>query len=137
MKRYYLAEIEEFEVVPGATGYRCRASAYPDLLFEGGEIASDPITGLPLHKFALVLVKSRDHARIINDPKMHPLPDVSLDMKVSSIHTATKNGMVNKLKALGVDTSFIQTTDGYREVIRGIGRINNPAFDENSFDVNE
>jgi hypothetical protein len=58
-------------------------------------------------------------------------------MKVSSIHTATKNNMVAKLKQLKIDTSFIQTTDGYREVIRGIGRINNPLFDENNFEVVE
>lgn len=137
VKRYYLAEIEQFEFEPGMTGYRCRASAYTDLLFEGGEILTDPATGIPVHKFALVLVKSRDHARIIADPKMIPLPDVALDVKVSSIHTPTKNAMIAKLKALGVDTSWIATTDGYREVIRGIGKINNPAFDENNFDVNE
>ena len=137
MKRYYLAEIESFEIVPGMTGYRCRASAYPDMTFEGGEIITDPITGIPTNKFALVLVKSRDHARIINDPLMHPLPDVALDVKVSSIHTPTKTAMIAMLKSLGVDTSWIGTTDGYREVIRGIGKINNPQFDENRFDVNE
>jgi len=137
MKRYYLAEIELVETVPGMPEYRSRASAYPDLIFEGGEILTDPLTGKPVHKFTLVLVKSRDHARIINDPKMHALPDVALDVKVSSIHTATKNNMVDTLKKLGVDTGFIQTTDGYREVILGIGRLNNPNFDENRFDVNE
>lgn len=137
MKRYYLAEIEQFEFEPGMIGYRCRASAYPDLIFEGGEIEADPVTGIPKHKFTLVLVKSRDHARVLSDPKMHALPDVALDVKVSSIHTPTKTAMINKLKSLGVDTSWINTTDGYREVIRGIGRINNPNFDENAFDVNE
>lgn len=137
MKRYYLAEIEQFEFEPGMMAYRCRASAYPDLIFEGGEILTDPNTGIPVNKFALVLVKTRDHARIINDPLMHPLPQVDLDVKVSSIHTATKNTMVAKLQNLGVDTAYIQTTDGYREVIRGLGRINNPDFDENKFDVNE
>lgn len=136
MKRYYLAEIEEFEFEPGAMAYRCRASAYPGLIFEGGEILTGA-DGKPLYKFSLVLVKSRDHARIINDPLMHPLPDMPLDAKVSSIHTPTKNAMLSKLAALGVDTSWIGTADGYREVIRGIGRINNPNFDENSFDVNE
>ena len=137
MKRYYLAEIEQYEFEPGAMAYRCRASAYNDLIFEGGEILTDPSTGIPVNKFALVLVKTRDHARIINDPLMHPLPQVDLDVKVSSIHTATKNAMVAKLKKLGVDTAYIQTTDGYREVIRGLGRTNNPDFDENKFDVNE
>lgn len=137
MKRYYLAEIEQFEFESGSMAYRCRASAYPDLIFEGGEIYTDPVTGIPTNKFALVLVKSRDHAKLVNDPKMAAMPDVSLDMKVSSIHTPTKNKMINDLKRLGIDTSFIQTTDGYREVIRGIGKINNPDFDENKFDVNE
>lgn len=137
MKRYYLAEIEQFEFEPGITGYRCRAYSYPDLMFEGGEVLTDPTTGIPINKFALVLVKSRDHARLVNDPKMHPLPDVALDMKVSSIHTPTKNKMIADLQALGIATSFIGGTDGYREVIKAIGKINNPAFDENKFDVNE
>lgn len=137
MKRYYLAAIEQFDMGEGELAHRCRASAYPDLTFEGGEIVSDPVTGLPINQFALVLIKAKDHARILNDPLMHPLPQVDLDVKVSSIHTATKNKMITTLKSLGVDTAFIQTTDGYREVIRGIGRINNPDFDENKFDVNE
>jgi hypothetical protein len=137
MKRYYLAEIEQYEFEPGTMAYRCRASAYNDLIFEGGEILTDPVTGQPINTFALVLVKTRDHGRLVNDPLMHQLPQVDLDMKVSSIHTATKNNMVAKLKQLKIDTSFIQTTDGYREVIRGIGRINNPLFVVNNFEVGE
>ncbi|KAF0218802.1 MAG: hypothetical protein FD174_2585 [Geobacteraceae bacterium] len=137
MKRYYMAEIEQFEVEPGATGYRCRASAYPWLMFEGGEIETDPLTGIPKHRFSLVIVKAVDHAKLIDDVKMHPLPMVDLDMKVSDIHTATKNDMIQQLELLGVNTAFIANSDGYRDVIRGIGRVNNPVFDENKFDINE
>lgn len=137
MKRYYLAEIELVADDVMGDYYRCRASAYPDLMFEGGEILTDPETGVPTNTFALVLVKSRDHVRLINDPKMHPLPDVALDIKVSSIHTPTKNNMISNLQALGINTNFINNTDGYREVIRMLGRINNPNFDENNFDINE
>ncbi|HBA72214.1 MAG TPA: hypothetical protein DCZ63_08520 [Geobacter sp.] len=137
MKRYYLAEIEEYEWEPGAIGYRCRASAYPGLLFDGGEILTDPVTGKPTNRFALVLVKAKDHALLINDPKMNPLPMVDLDVKMSSVHTPTKNALIATLKRLGLATEFISNTDGYREVIRALGRVNNPDFDENKFDVNE
>ncbi|NMC75390.1 MAG: hypothetical protein GYA56_13685 [Geobacteraceae bacterium] len=134
MKRYYLAEIERIEE-DGETGYRCRASAYPGLLFEGGEILTDG-NGVPVHRFTLVLVKEADHARLIGDPLMHPLPQVDLDVTISGIPAAAKNEMVSMLKSLGVDTSCIADTDGYREVIRELGRRNYPGFDENRFDVN-
>lgn len=136
MKRYYLAEIEQYEFEPGSMAYRCRASAYPDLKFEGGEILTDGTTGLPINSFTLVLISATDHQRIIDDPKMYALPQVDLDIKVSSINTTTKTLMINKLKSLGVDTSFINTTDGYRDVINGIGLLNNFQFDVNNFDVN-
>ena len=142
MKRYYVCPVVEHEVEPGLIGYRLAIQDYPDTPFEGGEIPLDmdpssPTYGKPLHKFGLVLVNSRYHGKFINNPKMYPLPMVDLDIKVSSIHTATKNKMIADLQSLGVDTSFIGNADGYRDVIRGIGRIINPNFNENDFDVEE
>lgn len=142
MKRYYICPIIEHEVEPGLIGYRLAIQEYPDTPFEGGEIPVDlnpesPNYGKPLHKFGFVLVKSRYHGKFINNPNMIPLPQVDLDIKMSAIHTATKNKLIAGMQSLGIDTSFIGNADGYRDVIRGIGRIINPSFDENNFDVEE
>lgn len=140
MKRYYVCPVigDGTEDNP----YRLAIQDYPDTPFEAGEIPVDMNSasanyGKPLHKFGLILVAARHHGKLISDNRMKPLPQVDLDVKLSSVHTATKNQMVADLKSIGIDTAFIAGTDGYREVIRAIGRITNPDFDENSFDVNE
>jgi hypothetical protein len=45
--------------------------------------------------------------------------------------------MISKLQGRGINTEFIDTTDGYRGVIRGIGRQLVADFDENNFDISE
>ena len=85
--------------------------------------------------WALVLVASRDHAAVRNAPGVDSLPDFPLDGKVSSINTVTKNAMLARLTARKISRTFIDNTDGYREVIRGIGRQLEPDFDENKFDI--
>ena len=101
-----------------------------------GNIPSDPVNGAPLFAWSLVLVNPPTHAALLTDSTLDALPEFPLDGKVSSIQTATKNAMIAKLKARSIDTGFIAGTDGYREVIRGIGKTLEPAFDENNFDIN-
>lgn len=132
MKRYYISPIvgdgsEENSFRPKIADYGVNWV---------GSIPSDQNTGLPLFNWTLVLVEAQNHGALIADGAIDPLPDFPLDGKVSAIHAATKNAMIAKLQAHGIDTAFIGGTDGYREVIRGIGRQLEPAFDENNFDVN-
>lgn len=132
MKRYYISPIagDGTEFNP----YRPKIADYG--VSWVGSIPSDPITGKPLASWVLVLVSANNHGAIISDPAIDSLPDFPLDGKVSAIQTATKNTMISRLQARGIDTAFIGSADGYRDVIRGIGQKYEPAFDENSFDVN-
>jgi hypothetical protein len=91
--------------------------------------------GKPLYSWALVIVAEKDHGKLLADNTIQALPDFPFDAKVSAMQTATKNMMTAKLKNRGIATDFIISTDGYRDVIRGIGRQLVPDFDENSFDI--
>lgn len=131
MKRYYISTIigdgSEFDP------FRPKIADYG--VSWVGVIPSDPTTGQPLFPWTLVLVEAISHASLLADRDITPLPDFPMDGKVSAINTATRNRMVADLQAQGVDTSFIGSADGYRDVIRGIGRALEASFDENGFDV--
>lgn len=133
-KRYYLAEVEQCDI-DGAIGYRCRASAYPGLLFEGGQLFIDPATDAPKHKFALVLVDTTNHDILLADPKMHPLPVVPLGLEVAAIAKEDRDKMVVAFQKLGIDTSVVQSVNSYRKIIRALGQVNDPNFSENMFSV--
>lgn len=94
-----------------------------------------PQAGHPKFDRCIVVVSGTDMRPFQNKPDIDELPSVELDVKVSAIHTATKNQMIARLNARGFDTAFIGNADGYREVIRTIGQQLEPGFNENSFDV--
>lgn len=131
MKRYYLSDI-----IGDGTEENPFRPAVADLgVAWSGSIPTDPDTGKPLKTWALVIVSAANHAALRADNRIAALPDFPLDGKVSAINTTTKNGMLNALTKRGIDTSFVGNADGYRDVIRGVGRAADPVFDENNFDV--
>lgn len=130
MKRYYLSPIVGTgdETDP----YRPKVADYG--VNWVGVIPSLP-TGQPAFSWALVLVEAVNHGKILADAAIDALPDFPLDGKVSAIQTATKNRMLEAMTARGINTSFVGSADGYRDVVRGIGRALEATFDENHFDV--
>lgn len=132
MKRYYISPIigDGTEFNP----FRPKIADYGVAWV--GSIPSDPNTGQPLFNWTLVMVNAVNHGTVLADNAIDALPDFPLDGKVSAINTATKNAMLTKLEARGIDTAFIGNADGYRDVIRGIGQKLEPTFSENNFDVN-
>ena len=100
-----------------------------------GTIPTHPDTGKPVFTWTLVLVNTVNHGKLLADNSIDAMPDFPLDGKVSAINTATKNAMISKLQARGIDTAFVSNADGYRDVIRGIGQKLEPSFNENNFDV--
>lgn len=87
--------------------------------------------------WAFCIVADRNIGRIIADSRNHVLPDFPLDGKISALHTPTKNQMLRDMEARGINTDFVRNADGYREVIRAIGRALQEFFNENFFDVSE
>lgn len=98
-------------------------------------ISSDPNTGEPLLPWCLVIADGARHSLVNGNPDIDPLPVFALDAKVSSMHTPTRNAMGAAMQARGINTAFVGTADGYRDVINGLGRLHNPTFDVADFDV--
>lgn len=144
MKKYYLSKIKAVQHPDFGTVYRHRLQEISDTTpidYEGGDIAVDPATGLPLNKFVLVLVGRVDHRLFRNDDELVPLPDVSRDMKISAIQTAEKVRVKRAIKKLGLTDAEIDevwdNSDGLRDVLNIYGRKNNPDFDCDNFDLND
>ena len=131
MKRYYLSPI----IGDGTEFDPFRPKVADHGVAWVGSIPSDPNTGHPLFGWTLVLVDAVNHGKILADQTIDALPDFPLYGKVSAINTATKNAMLGKLQARGIDTAFVGNADGYRDVIRGIGQKLEATFSENNFDV--
>lgn len=63
------------------------------------------------------------------------MPDFPLDAKLTAMQTNTRNQMIGRLAARGIDTSFVGSSDGFRDVIRSLGLLHNQNFREDSFGV--
>jgi hypothetical protein len=95
-----------------------------------GEVSAD-------NTRAFVLVNAVNHAAIIAHTRINALPDFPLDGKINAMQTAARNAMNNALTRRGFSVAGIDNADGYRDVIRSVGRSLNPNFNENNFDVAE
>lgn len=131
MKRYYLSPIigtgSEFDA------YRPKVDTY-GVAWAGG-MKRNPTTGVPVFAWMLVIVEAKNHTPLLLDPDIYGLPDFPLDGKVSAIQTNTKNAMIAALQARGIDTALVGSADGYRDVLEGIGKTQEPTFDINNLDV--
>lgn len=146
MKRYYLSKILQVNEPPFGLVWKHRLQVLQEqgaLNFEylGGEIKTDPATGVPTEKALLCLVAGINHAKFKNDAELVGLPLVAHDIKVSSIHTATKLKCKADIKALGLSPQEVEdafnNADGFRDVVEHFGRKNNPDFSSDNFDLYE
>lgn len=130
-KQYYLCDI----LPPDATddSYRPAVAA---LGVSWTGIIPTGADGRPLHTWALVIVASRDHARVRAAQGVDPMPDFPLDGKVSAVNAGTTTAMKAALTRRGLAaSSIVDGKDGYREVIRAVGKSLDAGFDENKFDI--
>ena len=117
-RRYYLCAI----IGDGAyeNPYRSAAAEYG--LSYVSDIPVDDM-GHPTSTWTLTLVNALNHSALLSDPLISALPEFPLDGKVAAINNATKNNMLARMRARGIDTSFVDKSDGYRDVIRALGKI--------------
>lgn len=144
MRRYYLSRIREvFDPTLGTNVWRHRLQ---DPEFGGFDVLAAVIdvdeSGIPTQAATLCLVGSVDHATLVGDAELAAFPDVPLDMKVSGIHTATKNAAKGRFaQLLGQTPQQVDAVwgnaDGLRDVVDYYGRLNDPAFDSNNFSLND
>lgn len=136
-KRYYICDIigDGSDVPPTPTTGHFRPIIADLGVSWVGTIPSDPATGRPLYSWALVMVNTENHARVIEVSGVDALPDFPLDGKVNAINNMTRSRMDAVLNKRGINPAFVSNSDGYRDVIRGIGKTLEASFDENNFDV--
>lgn len=132
MKRYYVCDV----IGDGSDDSPYRAAVSDHRVSHVAVIPVGP-DGRPARPWCLALAAAASHGPLLADRRLDALPDFPLDGKVSSMHGPTRTAMALALQRRGIDTAFLQGTDGYREVVRTLGRLLDPAFDENAFDVSE
>lgn len=131
-KRYYLCDVIG-DGLSEATAYR---PAVADAGVQWVWLMPTNAQGQPVQPWGLVLVASRNHAPLRSIPGVDAMPDVSLDVRVSAIEAGAKGAMKAAMNSRGLNANaIVDGTDGYREVIRAIGRVAEPTFDENALDI--
>jgi hypothetical protein len=142
MKRYYLSKIKQVtDPILGELAWKHRLQEYAGVDFTVATIQTNAATGTPVHPFVLALVGGIDHKQFKDDPELIAMPAVAHDTKVSAIHTATKLACKQRIRQLGHSQAEVDevwnNADGLRDVLLHYGRLNDPAFDVNDFDIDE
>jgi len=134
MKRYYLSPI----IGSGtkADPFRAKAATFTAVNV-ASIIPSSPLTGAPLFPWALVVVQAANHAPLLADTTLTPLPDLSLDAILSTLSASQRAALFAALDAKAIDRQGLNNQSAYRAVIRRVGRHLTAPFDENAFDVGE
>lgn len=83
----------------------------------------------------LALLNVPDHTPFLADPRNDPLPEFPLDGRVAAIHGPTKAAMVAAMERRRIPTDDVDRADGFRDVIRSLGRRGKPEFNEDAFDA--
>lgn len=127
MKRYYLSKV----IGDGTEMNPLRAAVADYGVNHVAEIQDGK-------DWCLVTVESKNHSALLEDPNTKALPDVALDIKCASIQKVAIDKMKADVESIcKFSSAFIENQDGFRDVIRYIGKQLNPNFDENNFDVSE
>ena len=99
----------------------------------------DEPEGVPAANWCLVRVAGRDLRGLENRANVTPLPDVSLDVKLSSIRTQTYEAFQNRLAARYNVAPNVSaqgsSSHAVRDLIEGLARRLNPDFSANNFDL--
>jgi hypothetical protein len=132
-KRYYLADI----IGDGSIDNPYRPAGVDGLNHVAVFPPQDPNTGVYSRPHCLVLVNTPNHATLRGRQGVDPLPDFPLDGKVQAVETAARQSAESALNRRGFASGQFTLKDGYREVIRSIGKELDSNFDENNFDVSE
>lgn len=142
MKRYYVCKVYgngdlDAPNTPTTGAYR---PALADII--------DPATGMKAfgftaqispgqHPWCLVIAGGNKHGLVNNHPDIDPLPAYAMDVRLSAMHTPTKVMMMNKLSARGIDTGQFANADGFRDIVRALGKAHGAAFNEDDFDTTD
>jgi hypothetical protein len=118
------------------------ALSHPGVDFIGTEVATGP-DGAPSQKGALIMVGATDHRPFQNSPGIVPLPDMTLDGKISNINAPNKLRCISRLKSeIGftdaeVDAVWGNGADSYEGLLDHYGKLNAPSFSSKNLDLTD
>lgn len=86
--------------------------------------------GRPALPWCLVFADFVDQAAALAVPGVFAMPEVAYDAKVSTMSGATTTAMFNAFAERGIPLDIAPSERAYRRVIRALGQMLEPAFDE-------
>lgn len=132
MKRYYLSDL----IGSGAEDDPYRPAVdRPGVGYSAVYPPQDPATGQYQGAICLVIVEAANHLPLVADRRNDAFPDFPIDGRMSALAQARRDALRAFLARRGLDVGNIDSYDGYRNVIRAIGRKLDPNFHEDNFDV--
>lgn len=143
--RYYLCEVwgngdPDAPPTPTTGAYRPAIVDVVDPVTGGSAFATRAQIGVgpdgtPLHSWTLVAAQGDQHGLAVSAPGVEPMPDPGLrDVQLASIHLPTRNAMLARLTARGIDVSWVSTETGYRDVCDRLVSLHVPAFNSDALD---
>lgn len=129
MRRYYLSPV----VGDGSLSNPYRAQIADEPETSVAAVISTDANGQPTSAWALCLVAAQSHGQLARDNRFGPLPDMLFDARMSALSGSAKAALDAALLKFGVAATV--QNEGYREFVRSLGRLVDPAFDENALGV--
>ena len=129
MKRYYVSPMAWID----HHGWAPKVATFEGVDAWSAQMPPDPsATGA----MAFVVVEAKDHTKILADSTIKPLPEFSFDSRLTALSTDGSTMLNAAITAIGLSSVAVRAkSNDYRDVVRTIGKTNNPAFDENNFDA--
>lgn len=114
--------------------------AFPNKDFTIGVVATGP-DGEPTQLAALVMVASVDHTPYRGNPNIIPLPFDNKNSTVGATATELRMGARNAVVEMGFDAAqtyaLWANTTPVRDLLDFYGKLNDPAFSIDNFDLYE
>lgn len=128
--RYYLCDVigDGTEENP----YRADLEDAPNIDGISAKIASGP-DGRPVFPYCLCVVEAKNHMPLRLRPNVDALPEVSLDNRMSAVSQAARARLDDAMARRKIPTTGFAVAEGYRDVIRLLGKRLDSTFDPDNF----
>ena len=132
-KRVYLSPVQDFGGedglmctvlrMPNGTQRPCKPGTVEQLISQN----PDGTLALP---WGMVFADFVDQSAALAVPGVFAMPEIDYDAKVSTMSGATQTAMFNAFTERGIPLDIAPSERAYRRVIRALGNILGPGFDE-------